>query len=570
MLHECEQDPLRYGENDHRPFSLNWAHYLEAHKIVQAFATRNQADSERGNDRSTPIGRRSTEPPRIPEENSLLPVDGHFSFFSDLLGFSKEVSLGGMDSLPDYYGAAFVAAGEHRNVHVYLLSDSCIAFAPAASANEFVRFVDGVVSNWLADGLMPQCVIAYGSFVERRPFAGEQPPNFFGTQITGTSLPDAVIFLKNKRPAGSRILMTDAARSNWPSKHSERIIADGHRRHEFLPQRTSAQRLFDCVYYLLCLREHDPEKSAFDHYVWTFASRSIGGVRGLPKLAIELVSPAYADRCVTSLETVISRIKRVVDLYEIARTPIAATDHERRANAPEMVDLLVRHRNRNQRSDRASLRKEVGDLVYTDPFAFLVGAAFDRGMRWQKAWEIPYQIDLKGYLDAAQLAAMEAADLQRLLESLPVKPRYGCTNGARTLSDASKLVMRFDAGGDAGAIWDDASPSEVQRRLESVHGIGPGIAHMTIRILRDDWGKFRGQESEIDVKPDVHVTRVFKRAGLTRAANSRQALEAARRLNPRFPGELDWPAWDVGVNWCRPADPLCGACPLTVACPKLV
>ena len=320
MHEECNQDPLRYGEDDRRPFFLNWPHYLEAHRIVQDFAAQNSDGYERGNDRNTTTGRGSTEPPRVPEENRLLPIDGHFSFFSDLLGFSKEVSLGGMDSLPDYYGAAFVAAGKHRNVHVYLLSDSCIAFAPVASSDEFVTFVDRVVSSWLADGLMPQCVIGHGSFVERRPFADKQPPNFFGTQITGTALPDAAAFLKDQRPAGSRILMTEAARSNWPSKHSARLIAEGYGRHEFLPQRTPAQLLFDCVYYLLCLRDHDPETSAFGHYVWSFASRSSAGPRGLPKLAIELVPDAYADRDVTCLATVVSRIERVFDLYEKSRT----------------------------------------------------------------------------------------------------------------------------------------------------------------------------------------------------------------------------------------------------------
>ncbi len=189
-------------------------------------------------------------------------------------------------------------------------------------------------------------------------------------------------------------------------------------------------------------------------------------------------------------------------------------------------------------------------------------------MLWQKAWEIPYRIDQKGQLDASTLAAMEEPDLQRLLESLPVKPRYGCANGARTLSDAAHLVMRFDASGDASAIWDGVSPLEVQKRLESVYGIGPGIAHMVIRILRDDWEKFRGQEREIDVKPDVHVMRVFKRTGLTPTENERKAVEAARELNPSFPGELDWPAWDIGINWCRPTNPLCSDCPLTAVCPK--
>ena len=235
-----------------------------------------------------------------------------------------------------------------------------------------------------------------------------------------------------------------------------------------------------------------------------------------------------------------------------------------------VIAALVAHRDDKQRSDRASLPKEVGDLIYINPFAFLVGAAFDRGMPWQKAWEIPYWINQKGQLEASSLASMDELNLQHLLESLPVKPRYGCVQGARTLSDAANLVMRFDAGGDAGAIWDGAPPLEVQERLESVYGIGPGIAHMAIRILRDDWGKFRGQEGEIDVKPDVHVMRVFKRSGLTETENARTTVEAARGLNPWFPGELDWPAWDIGINWCRPTHPLCDDCPLTMVCPKRI
>ena len=91
---------------------------------------------------------------------------------------------------------------------------------------------------------------------------------------------------------------------------------------------------------------------------------------------------------------------------------------------------------------------------------------------------------------------------------------------------------------------------------------------MVIRILRDDWGMFRGQEREIDVKPDVHVKRVFKRTGITQTEYESEAVTAARRLNPDFPGELDWPAWDIGMKWCRPTSPLCRDCPLTAACPK--
>lgn len=233
----------------------------------------------------------------------------------------------------------------------------------------------------------------------------------------------------------------------------------------------------------------------------------------------------------------------------------------------EVVTALIEHRNKNWRSDRGDLPKDVGDLVYTNPFAFLVAAAFDRGMAWQKAWEIPYWIDRKGKLDASLLAAMEEPDLKRLLEGLPFRPRYGSAEGARTLKDTAALVMEF--GGNAATIWENASPAQVERRLtRRIRNVGPGIAHMLIRILRDDWGEFRGQESEIDVKPDVHVMRVFKRTGLTQAENESEAVNAAQRLNPAFPGELDWPAWDIGKKWCRPTDPQCATCPLGSVCPK--
>ena len=217
----------RYGEEDSRPFSLNWVHYMEAHEAIMRFSRQDsetQPRHDREGESAEIIG---SDLIQIAEENRLLPVDGHFSFFSDLLGFSREVSMGGMDSLPDYFGAAFVAADEAPKVQVYLLSDSCIAFAPASEVRNFLEFVSGTVVNWLADGLIPQCIIGYGSFVERRPFANRQPPNFFGTQITGTALPDAANFLKDNKPAGSRILLTPAAWARLPVKHQGRIFPDG-------------------------------------------------------------------------------------------------------------------------------------------------------------------------------------------------------------------------------------------------------------------------------------------------------------------------------------------------------
>lgn len=246
------------------------------------------------------------------------------------------------------------------------------------------------------------------------------------------------------------------------------------------------------------------------------------------------------------------------------------------SNQVSVVAALKKYRKQELRSglegarEADGLSRKIGELVFTDPLAFLIGAAFQRGMPWERAFEIPYHIFIAGQLDAVRLAAMQTDDLQQLLEGLPAKPRYGCAKGARTLKDIANLVVKHDAAGNAEVVWEDVSPREALNRLQSVYGIGSGIAHMTIRILHDDWEAFTrpDQEREIDVKPDVHVKRVFKRTGLTRTEDENETVTAARELNPDFPGELDWPAWEIGMKWCRPTNPLCSNCPLSAVCPK--
>lgn len=233
----------------------------------------------------------------------------------------------------------------------------------------------------------------------------------------------------------------------------------------------------------------------------------------------------------------------------------------------EIVKQLKEYGRTRGDADWSALDRETETLVRSNPFAFLVAVAFDRGMPWEKAWRIPVEIKRMGLLDPARLASMDEADLAGLLDSLPVRPRYGTKLGGKTLSDAARLVAgRF--GGDAAAIWTDSSPAEVEKTLQEIRGLGPGIASMTTRILRDDFCCFRGQERQIDVKPDVHLVRVFVRAELSDGDSPNEAMLAARRLNPEFPGELDWPAWRIGQLWCHPREPDCGECPLTGECAK--
>lgn len=215
------------------------------------------------------------------------------------------------------------------------------------------------------------------------------------------------------------------------------------------------------------------------------------------------------------------------------------------------------------------LDSETMSLIKRDPFAFLVAAAFDRGMPWQKAWQIPAEIHREGYLDPKRLAHMSKDELVGLLNRLPIRPRYGVEQGAKTLSDCARLVCnQFD--GDASAIWKNSSPAEVEKTLQRIHGIGAGIASMTTRILHESSGYFKGKEWQIDVKPDIHLLRVFRRTGLIDDESADQARSVARRLNPEFPGALDWPAWRIGQDWCHLKEPECADCPLTKVCEKRI
>ncbi|MCY4030399.1 MAG: hypothetical protein OXH75_29320 [Acidobacteria bacterium] len=232
-----------------------------------------------------------------------------------------------------------------------------------------------------------------------------------------------------------------------------------------------------------------------------------------------------------------------------------------------IVEQLKAYGQTRADSDWNELDAETRRLIRKSPFAFLIAVAFDRGMPWQRVWRIPTEINRQGLLDPVLLASKSEMELIGLLDSLAVRPRYGARRGARTLSDAARLVReRF--GGDASAIWRNASPAKVEKTLQEIHGVGAGIASMATRILRDDFGCFKGQERQIDVKPDVHVVRVFRRLGIIDGNSATEAVRAARHLNPEFPGQLDWPAWQIGQHWCHQTRPDCARCPLTGDCAK--
>ncbi|PKO18973.1 MAG: hypothetical protein CVU39_00015 [Chloroflexi bacterium HGW-Chloroflexi-10] len=75
--------------------------------------------------------------------------------------------------------------------------------------------------------------------------------------------------------------------------------------------------------------------------------------------------------------------------------------------------------------------------------------------------------------------------------------------------------------------------------------------------------------SQMDIKPDVHTVRVLYRLGISAATTENEAIQAAKRFNPQFPGGVDGALWKIGRQWCNSSRPLCSQCPMRVDCAKI-
>lgn len=301
------------GTNEYVPSLVggNWHHYTDATRVFYEFLDR-YGDQSVSSD-TGPTSVQSAQPGdlRPVAENTLMPLNDYLCFYCDLLGFSQEMRTLGMDSLPDYYGAAYVAAGEHPSTKVYLLSDSFIAFAPMEAAAEFIGLIQSVIGNWKADGLLPQCSIGYGTFVERKPIFGRIPDNFFGVQIAGTALVEAADLHKAK-PMGARMLVSPSAVDELKQLPDITLVSDLEDNFEMFLKRNPRSDLFDCLYYLMCLRDWEPSSRVYDHYIWSIASRAFSGGVLLTRGALNLCIPLCDE---TQLRTAAERIQTVLDGY---------------------------------------------------------------------------------------------------------------------------------------------------------------------------------------------------------------------------------------------------------------
>lgn len=212
---------------------------------------------------------------------------------------------------------------------------------------------------------------------------------------------------------------------------------------------------------------------------------------------------------------------------------------------------------------------EAAPLVASDPYAFAIAICLDRGTKAEIIWTIPYDIksDLK-HLEPHLIYKMSLEGLAALFARLPRKPRF--INAApQTLKDLTRIVVE-ECDGDASGIWRGKHVFEVKRTFQRVHGVGEGISNMAVLLIEAAFSvRFDDPDRwEMDIKPDVHTVRVLYRLGVSQVKTEQAAMEAARRLNPGYPGAVDGPLWEIGRKWCRPTSPDCENCCMTRDCAK--
>lgn len=214
---------------------------------------------------------------------------------------------------------------------------------------------------------------------------------------------------------------------------------------------------------------------------------------------------------------------------------------------------------------------QAAPLVATDPYAFAIATCLDRGTKAEIIWTIPYYIqsDL-GHLNPLIIHNMSLAELADMFARLPQKPRY--TNDApKTLRDLTRIVVE-EFGGDASLLWKGKRAVDVKRILISIHGVGTGIASMGVLLIEKNFDiHFNDLDRKhMDIKADVHTTRVLYRLGISDSKTEDSAISAARRLNPEFPGALDSALWEIGRKFCFSLNPNCIDCPISNVCEKQI
>ena len=212
--------------------------------------------------------------------------------------------------------------------------------------------------------------------------------------------------------------------------------------------------------------------------------------------------------------------------------------------------------------------KELVNDLNNRPHAFVTGCIMDLQISADRAWFIPYRLSRRiGNFDFCTVLKLSEDEIRDHMKRPPALHRFPDKMGRRLHAAIQRIANKYQ--GNAGAIWSDhpSSAGLVYRFLE-FEGMGPKVATMAANILVREFKVPVRDHFSIDISPDRHVRRVFQRLGLIpKQASNEQIIYRARDLNPKYPGLVDLPAFQIGREWCKPKNPRCNECFMKDICP---
>ena len=132
--------------------------------------------------------------------------------------------------------------------------------------------------------------------------------------------------------------------------------------------------------------------------------------------------------------------------------------------------------------------EEANRLLDTDPLALLIGMVLDQQVKMEKAFIGPYELKKRlGGLDARNIACMDPDALDMVFRERPALHRFP-GNMARRVQAMTQAVVK-DYGGDAGAVWREASDGDdLAKRISRLPGFGEMKTKIMISVLAKKFG----------------------------------------------------------------------------------
>jgi len=202
------------------------------------------------------------------------------------------------------------------------------------------------------------------------------------------------------------------------------------------------------------------------------------------------------------------------------------------------------------------------------PHAYVLACVMDRQVKAERAWMIPYLIskEIGGY-EFENLLDKELSYFLDIFERLHLHHFNDIM--ARNYYYAIRLI-HDEYNDEASNIWKgNPKSATIVKRFLKFEGVGIKISTMAANILVRDFKIPVQDRMCIDISPDVHVKRVFRRLGfISKDSSDEELIYCAKELNPEYPGILDLSTWQIGRKWCKTKNPDCINCYLFDYCPK--